>query len=713
MNIPSDVVLTRDGLSYVSGSNDQNINAISGLLEVTDSQGNTSYTNLNNANFVSTWFNDFVVSQYGASADSPLSTQITLTPAERVTEQINFAQPNGEPTTANGIVSQSWEVTIGSSTYTYKYLIDGMNVYLMRTLDNQSWDVSQINGFPVNQVTVSWVKSGPVDGIYTYTLQSGATIGVNKSVIAYDSSQNLANQIVDNRPLYTNTTDEAETKFTSSYDLTGKTVVVCDYYNITGGPYFGYDTSRQNYQVLHPLNDLSQNVYNTNPDDGKVVFQVANTAFAETPTYYFTPLYKMNSVYQYSSSDFATVYNLWQFSDINGDTKYIKTGSNGDIAGINSILIDSSAISNWPSAWDWPMDCSVTLTVFNDLLSNLSPQLFNIVYKNSGEEEQTVQFSSDQELNWQIRGLADLSFIKDQSCELYENQTLTIIGKNIDGSGDFTQISFEANGLIGDESAFKHIYLYSSEEMVIEGFVPTDVWYYDINNEVNYPLLLVTLDKYTTDGQEDPQYTKDCGATKTIQITKDINQLFAFSINSPGSYIFEIKNYQTIFNFQLTPFNGQFTFLQSQADGQPGSYQLNKRGVYQFLVDVEDTGLAFTIQAQKDDPESEEELSAMRIEITPLSQINKSKGIFGFKDKEEDAYVGINTSDILSQIKKLSVVNDVDSFNYFYNAPESKIIENPLIAYEFNNPYHFYNPFTICKVVEYDILGDDNIHING
>lgn len=97
------------------------------------------------------------------------------------------------------------------------------------------------------------------------------------------------------------------------------------------------------------------------------------------------------------------------------------------------------------------------------------------------------------------------------------------------------------------------------------------------------------------------------------------------------------------------------------------------------------------------------EASNVKVEVSPIQPLGFSDGSF------------ITTSTLLDYVAKVqerAQYNGRDVFNYFYQPQEDKLILNPLESNSFNNHNHFYNPYMICNIHTYDILGDSNIFIN-
>jgi hypothetical protein len=81
------------------------------------------------------------------------------------------------------------------------------------------------------------------------------------------------------------------------------------------------------------------------------------------------------------------------------------------------------------------------------------------------------------------------------------------------------------------------------------------------------------------------------------------------------------------------------------------------------------------------------------------SHVSLKNVVFFVHDGEDDP------ADRLNYVGK-------DMFNYLYEPSDDKMILNPLKSTTFNNINHFYNQYTICKIVTYDALGDSNIFIS-
>ena len=233
-----------------------------------------------------------------------------------------------------------------------------------------------------------------------------------------------------------------------------------------------------------------------------------------------------------------------------------------------------------------------------------------------------------------------------------------------------------------------------SEDMVVEGFDVVSTEFENNNGEKIYPLLLITRDSYDSENED---YSKSVGSEKVITITKELtNEQFDFQLLNQGTYVFEIRNYQNLraFTVETDTSIECFQITNSSTDPSIASFDLSDKGVYQFKFEVPQSQhftLTLTIEKEQVDDH-------IKINIYPIQQINTSKGIYNFD----------NYNSIMNSINNLSR----GLFNYLYVPNDNKLIENPLKADSFNNINHFYNQFTICKVVEYDILGDDNIYVN-
>lgn len=119
---------------------------------------------------------------YGETDDSFVD-QITLTPTDYLTEQIQYYE-NGLPVTITGIFSEDWELGSGTA----HYVIKGASVYI----STSTGKVVKIEGYPSaldTTVTLTKTSSG---GKYIYT--STTKLGVNKALILIKSSASIVSQ---------------------------------------------------------------------------------------------------------------------------------------------------------------------------------------------------------------------------------------------------------------------------------------------------------------------------------------------------------------------------------------------------------------------------------------------------------------------------------------------------------------------------------------
>lgn len=189
----------------------------------------------------------------------------------------------------------------------------------------------------------------------------------------------------------------------------------------------------------------------------------------------------------------------------------------------------------------------------------------------------------------------------------------------------------------------------------------------------------------------------------------------------------KIKNYFDLERFWLLVKPTNFDVMCLNAPAYPSSasgqrYELADKGTYYFclypkVVGHTDTAPSVTFNvgiikktltydttgltdAQYDLLESQ---GTVKVEISQIQSL----------DYSEDSAISTGTVwTYVPLVQQRAQYNGVDIFNYFYQPQDDKKILNPLRGESFNNHNHFYNPFTICKVETYDLVGDSNIFIN-
>ena len=692
--------------------------SIAGIIQY-NNNGQTTYDNIGQDDFIGDWVQKFVIEQYGKNEltrQTPLNNQVILTPIDKLEQEITYYQVGGEQTSTLGYVSGNWT----SDGYTYQYLIDRTNIYIMRQADgSESWDVSQIVGYAVDPTVIEVNSPTPQGQTYTYTITSGGPLGPHESVIAYDPGKPLASQLLSNAPVGTNTSDSTSSTFSSTFDLSGMTIARCKFYHFDSNVFYNYNTSEQNASELVWL-DTMNSFENDDSDSDIVAVRVQNKAYDNPTNSYWTSLVELTNLYEYVEES-AIMPKLWEYTDVLGNISYLINGNSTDqYAGLNDVLLSNS---KQIKSWDWPIDCTMMLTIFNDSLDSLSPKLFNIRYKNSGENETQLQFNSDSDLDWSISGLAQLNFLKNKQCEVYQNQQVQLIGKQTN-EAEFNTINIDGS-IIDDDSitpTVHRLFLTSDFNMMIEGFDSVSTEFKNLDNEVVYPTIQVTQDFYSETG--DVNYVKDYFGNKSIIMDTDATRELTFQLATPGKYSFQIKNYQDFLEDGGVALTVSFadttgysiTSLQGVDRVDTDSrinYRIVKKGTYYFTIDYSSgyVNVKFNFGATKSGNEP-------KVELLPMQQIDTSNGIYELIQMPQDGTAEVysqKVQELVDNIHNLSIQgneSNSDVFNYFYVPDQDKLIKNPLKSTSFNNFNHFYNPFTICKVVDYDMLGQTNIFIN-
>ena len=184
-----------------------------------------------------------------------------------------------------------------------------------------------------------------------------------------------------------------------------------------------------------------------------------------------------------------------------------------------------------------------------------------------------------------------------------------------------------------------------------------------------------------------------------------------------SQYIFEVKNYQDLQRFEVEFVDSDDQPIRTTnikclntgfIEGSNSVWDLKEKGVYFFFVNsisyfktnirIKKVEEIITSDFTNDQINSVGN-DSIRVEIYPTEMLDSTK-------------YSISLDSILPDIQELAKVDGRDAFDYFNRPAEDKQILNPLESTSFNNPNHFYNPYTICKIRTYDVLNDSNIFIN-
>jgi len=580
ISISSTIDLSRDGLSYGDGINSLRSGTAIGTANYIDDYGNTQIDNITpESNIIELFVTD---SQYYNETSNHFVDNIELNPVPYLTEQITGVYENGNgPLTISGIKSAVW---VKNYQHCY-YLIDGSSLYISWEQNNGSYKVASIPGFPsaIPSTALTITKTGPVGNQYTYT--STSTLPAGKSIIVVKSipvEEELDTQFYG--VVQMNDSDQAQSiSFESSDNLTFDeshySAYIVDHYYYIDSITLDYNNVAAGITYQTPVGAPASSSLQSNVDANgnplqKITVQAHEAISGETIRFLLPT--KLSNVFTYnneSSSSAATVVRNWEFINAKGLTKYISDyNERRCVFDYTSATYTDRTINRW----EWPLsDFQINITAAKDT-GTLTPSIYTYSYKNRGGEEESIQISSEYDAGWQIYGLAYIDSSSTQPSPLYDGQTLTINGQEYTSEDDY------------------NTYVYSSQDLYIEGYKPQNLLFYDENEDADYPSLLVS---------RLPQDLSDYNyglSDKSIIITKETGEqgtddlVLEYTLPSLGSYIFTVKNYidlqDFVFNVQPTStssedYNPYFDIVCLQTDKQVSSslwyaYMMQDKGVY-------------------------------------------------------------------------------------------------------------------------------------
>lgn len=721
VSLSSTVLLNRDGLSYQAGSPISSGIAVGNIQYVDDFENSRIEEVTLQTNVVP----DFVTnsSMYDDQRESFVD-QIQVSTTAYRTQQIDGIYENGiGPLSIVGQRSSSWTLN-GEQAH---YIISGASLYLVTETTNK---VFKIEGYPSNVPSdnVSITKEQQI-GQYNYT--SSTQLPVGKSLMVLCPTGSIEKQFY--RVVQSNHEDvPIDISFSSQQDLTfgsgtGEYVakIVDSYYTIDS-IIFDYNTegsgaSSYMTPVGSPVASNASNNDNGIPKQF-ITIQAHEVVSDQRITFALT---QATNAYQYNNASGSAVImpREWQFTNSHGDTCFINdTEFRSKVFDYYGITLTNRTINKW--VWNI-QDFDLNIIAVRDM-GSLSPQVYSITYKNKGGEEESIQLSDEPNSGWTMYGLAYIDSTATKPTKVFDNQTLTINDEQVTTDSD--EVS----------------YVYSSIPIYAEGYRELNLKYINEKGEEEYPKMLVT--KLPADVQP---YKQDIG-TKTITIEDECGQksgdewsdmlVLKFVPPKEQNYILEIKNFFDLeeFHLEVEHYNYEVLCLNKSYDSsiteevgeQPNSYK-RKIDTYSF----EDKGTYYfhikKALSSQDREESNHILFCFGIKKkvlnNPLTGLTNSQyelvetrgqvkvqlGSIRSLDYSSESFVNTgNVDQIVDSVKQRSIYNGVDIFNYFYQPQKDKMILNPLKGESFNNHNHFYNPYTICKVQTYDLLGDSNIFIN-
>lgn len=507
----------------------------------------------------------------------------------------------------------------------------------------------------------------------------------NQSLIGYNSSASFDKQSLG--VLDTNFGSESRTiDFKDPRDLTGYTAKIVDAYYQIDSIYLNYNPNAAGASSYVSPNGTAQ-FTNVQPSDCFVTLRGIEIATNDVKTFVLSDL---SSTYGYtnptSKSDASKAVRNWEFTKKNGDYATI---TDADFISKFWNWTTSTLTNRTLDPWTWPIqNLTSTLSVQHDFVTATAPidsSLFTFSYKNRGEDEQTLIVSTSG-LDYSIQGLAYLDLSPNKPSVLYNTQTLTYSTDN--------QLNVTKQGRPDpdDPNDDAKTYVYCSDEFFLEGYKSQSTLLIDSQGYQYYPTLLIS----DSDSNLGIKYPYN---NNTIRITQPINTSTLPESDRPkiilpmlGSYIFSIRNYLGTDTFTFSAVSDYFDCTWLNADGN----SLKNSGTYYYLLtpkteEAAQLSITFTFVITG---------SKVNVEISPINLIDEDEGSINF------------TSELQTKLNQLAQVSGKNAFNYFYVPSDDKIIKNPLSSSSFNNPNHFYNQFTICKVKTYNIANKSNIFIN-
>lgn len=564
----NNVILTRDGLFYSNSSN--YVRTYSGTVEYVDDNLNQSVGNIAENNFVANskdnFFNNFICNNnyYGESLTGDFSTNIALTPANYKQITIDYYDNEHNQASISGIKTSE----LVDGTKTYFYVISGVSLYYVcQDSSTSTTYVKQVECYQgARHSTATSITRGArnPDGTYVYTATFPSAVPATDSVFIISWCTNSAtSSFEDNfQDFFAENLDYATTSdrkvFTFNRyafsNTSSVTIVAGNFYQIYNISY-DYQAGVQPgaVQYTDPLNQATP--LNNNAFSEYVTLQLQNyldntdiravpLTFPNYVSYPTSRYVDTNEYYTWESQDvtFALAERRWEFQDIDGDTKYIldrefrENYFNEYTYPLVNRMLDS---------WEWPIEnYTITITSTQDytanLSNNLNPSLYTYTYKNRGGEITSIQLDQELDIGWSIYGYAYLDLKHDTPSRLYSNQILTVNNQNQD-------IIIQQS--IDDEN--EKVYIYSSDDIYIEGFKKVNTQLIDSNGTLYYPTFLITEQNAINGYNKDIYNNKIITFTQNTQISTDYVQSIRNNwefITQPGGDVLGYTQIQPIVN---------------------------------------------------------------------------------------------------------------------------------------------------------------------
>lgn len=682
--MPSGVsmVLDRDGLKYsMQDNNTSYIRSAKGTLAYLDSNNQNQYTDIASSQINTDNLFEFLNGAYGWENDDETST-VTFIPKDYITTSLTVAQ-NQEQTQVSGIKTKGFEVD-GES---YYFLISNSVLYRIHETDDGPL-CTQIEGFCTGgQLTEYDIKPDPENpGSYILS-DASIKLEAHKSIILLDVSDQDNKFYIPGQSLQTNESDTEQDiqpfnipiLVTTQGGVVSNVKAIIAYFWKIEKIELDYMSSLPGIRPVHTSLDASDDsTVEIQPLDGYVVITCNNIGY-NSSVKRAVRLTNTTSTFRNDGDDYDKCIRYWEYTNNDGLTDVISSSDLKDIYDFYS----SDLPSNFDQ-WQWPIDgAAIQIIASQDKVGTddpVNPSLYSFTYKNRGGEEERLVLDDQSDIGWSIYGLAYLDSSNTSPQRIYENQVLTVYAEDEDPF------------LIVKE-ADRDTYVYTSDELYVEGYKKQNLQMLDKNGKLYYPSLLASKVVQSDD------YSRDI-EDKVLHITKDIGTPYQFDYTDlpSGEYVFKIVNRFNIDKLRFrVPDDGSVKCLNLEDFSYDTVYDMYQKGVYYYQVKV-DGQLHLSMHPYAS---GDQVIDVLIYPMKPIEHPDDSP----FKDP-------MITDNVLSLIKQLATYNDRDMFNYLYEPKEDKMIINPLKSESFNNVNHFYNHCTICKVRTYDVLGDSNIFIS-
>lgn len=704
------IVLDRNGITYENTANQSAVHGVSGTVTYQDSDGISQMRDISTDKVNQDNLFTFMNSEYYQDGDQlSYSDQVTFTPEAYIQTSIDV-YVDGVKTSVRGIKTDGWK----ENGVDYYFIINGAKLYLVKDLP-EGPAVASIQGYTSSTSSTTTIDKHMQDGVWAGDYEPHSSemksLAPGKALIVGDAtnSQTFGNNFVGVVASNDGQTTQENITFSLSEEQATslRCYLVDDFYNISSIE-FDYNSSREGANTVYKGLSESSGQFATSSQSYNVILICKQVATGKTMT---VPLRQTTSqfIYTYDAEQPEICTRDWEYTDSSLQRTLISSSQ------LQSMYDFYSDVPEF-DPWAWVLrGAEIQLNVTQDYLGDgnrVNPSLYTFKYRNRGGEEETIVLDDEADIGWSIYGLAYTDTGTDKAQKIYPNQTVTIYQP-------------DADPVVRTPSSDKEMYVYSSEDMYVEGYKKQNTQMVNTDGEVFNPEVLISESDILP---ASAGYSKD-NQDKEMTITKAGDYHFSY-VNLPDNqYVFKITNYYKLSEFTFSS-NAYFELLNAaqESAGSGMAADLSEKRVYYFSLKKQagSGNITIDLNVQGDN---------VRVLITPMKPV-KILDDSPFQDDTtlqnvKNIIKKLATYEINETATNVSLKNVVffvhdsnddpadkynylgkDMFDYLYEPSEDRMILNPLKSATFNNINHFYNPFTICKIVTYDALGDSNIFIS-